>query len=212
VIATALARDQDRELYMAGSGSFAVEIADWAGDAGWEVRGLIELLDPARVGGATDGHPVVALQPPAGNPRAVVAAGGSRDEHWSTIERLGWGTATIVHPSAHVSSTATLAAGCVVGPGAVVGAMSAIGPHTLISRGTLVGHHCRIEGFVSLMPGANLGGHVRVGERSTVGMAAVVVNGGMIGRGATVAAGAVVLGEVAQGARVQGVPAREYRR
>jgi sugar O-acyltransferase (sialic acid O-acetyltransferase NeuD family) len=200
------------DLYMAGSGSFAVEIADWAADAGWDVRGLIELLDPARVGGATDGHPVVALEPPEGMSRAVIAAGGSRQEHWSRIEEQGWGAATVVHPGAHVSSTARLAAGCVVGPGAVVGAMSAVGPHTLISRGALVGHHCRIEGFVSLMPGTNIGGHVRVGEGTTVGMAAVVVNGAAIGERATIAAGAVVLGEVAEGARVQGVPAREYRR
>ncbi len=197
---------------MAGSGSFAVEIADWATDAGWDVRGLIELLDPARVGGATDGQPIVALDPPRKDSRAVIAAGGSRHEHWSRIEKLGWGTATVVHPSAHISSTAILGDGCVVGPGAIVGARSRVGPHTLISRGALIGHHCQIEGFVSLMPGVNIGGNVGVGEGTIVGMAGVVVNGGRIGRGATIAAGAVVLAEVADGARVQGIPAREYRR
>ena len=43
-------------------------------------------------------------------------------------------------------------------------------------------------------------------------MGAVLVNGSAVGADVTVAAGAVVLGRVADGSRVQGVPAREYVR
>jgi hypothetical protein len=35
-----------RELYLAGTGSFAVEVAEWAQDAGQAVVGLIELRIP----------------------------------------------------------------------------------------------------------------------------------------------------------------------
>lgn len=210
--ATTLEPAGTRDLYLVGSGSFAVELADWASDAGWEVRGLIELQDSARIGGETDGHPIVGMELPVGGGRAIVAAGGARAAHWSRIDDLDWEAVTIVHPTAHVSSRATLAPGCVVGPGAIIGALSSIGPHTLVSRGVLVGHHTRIGAFASLMPGVNVGGHVRVGDETVVGMAGVIVNGTTVGRAATVAAGAVVLGEVYDGARVQGVPAREYQR
>jgi sugar O-acyltransferase (sialic acid O-acetyltransferase NeuD family) len=200
------------ELYLAGSGSFAAEIADWASDAGWKVLGLIELLDHTRVGGATDGHLLVGIDAPATGGRAVVAVGGSRSEHWALVAGHGWSTATVVHPTAHVSRRATLGEGCIVGPQAVIGAETTIAPHTLVSRGALVGHHCRIGAFASLMPGANIGGHASVGDGTVVGMGATIVNGGDVGEGATVAAGAVVLSVVPDGARVQGVPAREFKR
>jgi sugar O-acyltransferase (sialic acid O-acetyltransferase NeuD family) len=205
-----MARTHD-DLYLAGSGSFAAEVAEWALDAGWTVKGLVELLEGTRVGSTREGLPVIAAAtcPPAA--RAVIATGGDRHAHWAMLAKHGWQAATIVHPHAHVSSSARLAAGCVVGPGAVIGAQTVVAGHTLVSRGGLVGHHDRIGAFVSLMPGANLGGHVTVGERTTIGMGAIVVNGTTVGSGTTVAAGAVVLREVADGIRVQGMPAREYR-
>jgi hypothetical protein len=56
-----------RELYLAGTGSFAVEVAEWAEDAGQAVVGLIELLDSSRVGVALTGRSVLAPDsPPAG--------------------------------------------------------------------------------------------------------------------------------------------------
>ncbi len=199
------------ELYLAGSGSFAAEVAEWAQDAGWTVRGLVELLDAARVGSVREGFPVLAHTACPPGACTVIATGGDRREHWTMLAEHGWQAATIVHPRAHVSSSVKLGAGCVVGPGAVIGAETIVDEHTLVSRGALVGHHDRIGAFVSLMPGTNLGGHVTLGERTTIGMGAIVVNGTTVGANTTVAAGAVVLREVADGIRVQGMPAKEYR-
>jgi acetyltransferase EpsM len=199
------------QLYLAGTGSFAVEVGEWAQDAGWSVVGMIELLEPSRIGMTLAGHRVVAPDSPPPDGRAIIAIGSDRREHWSRLQRYGWLAAALVHPRAHVSPSASVGAGCVVAPGAVIGAEAVIGEHTLVSRGTLVGHHARIGSFVSLQPGANLGGHVRLHDGTTVGMGAVIVNGTLIGSDATVAAGAVVLREVGAGSRVQGVPAREYR-
>jgi acetyltransferase EpsM len=197
-------------LYLAGSGSFAVEVAEWARDAGWTVAGVVELLDPSRVGGVVAGMPVIAPEQAPAGALAAIAAGGSRAEHWLRVEDHGWKPATIVHPAAHVSPTAKLGAGCVVAPGAVVGADTAIGSHTLVSRGALLGHHAHVGDFVSLMPGVNIGGHTEIGDRTTVGMGAVIVNTTTVGADAIVAAGALVLGDIRVGARVQGLPAREY--
>jgi acetyltransferase EpsM len=199
------------ELYLAGTGSFAVEVGEWAQEAGWSVAGLIELLEPSRLGMTLAGHRVVAPDSPPTDGRAVIAIGNDRPAHWSRLQRHGWLAGTLVHPRAHVSPSASVNAGCVVAPGAVIGAEAVIGEHTLVSRGTLVGHHTHIGSFASLLPGANLGGHVQLEDRATVGMGAVIVNGTLIGSDATVAAGAVVLGDVGAGSRVQGVPAREYR-
>jgi sugar O-acyltransferase (sialic acid O-acetyltransferase NeuD family) len=199
------------ELYLAGSGSFAVEVAEWAQDAGWTVTGLIELLDTSRIGSVLEGHPIIDPAAPSRDARAAVAIGGDRRSHWAMLGQHGWQAATIVHPRAHVSSSAKLGEGCILGPGAVIGAETVIDGHALVSRGVLVGHHARIGAYVSLMPGVNLGGHVKLGDRATIGMGAVIVNGTRVGVEATVAAGAVVLEEVADNVRVQGIPAKEYR-
>jgi sugar O-acyltransferase (sialic acid O-acetyltransferase NeuD family) len=199
-----------RVLYLAGSGSLAVELAEWANDAGWEIGGLVELIDPARAGTHVGGHLVVDADALPAGARAIVAAGGSRRAHWSALARVGCEPATVVHPTAHVAASATLGAGCVVGPRVVIGACTDVGEHALVSRGVLLGHHDRIGAFVSLLPGANIAGNVTLGEDTTVGMGAVVVDRTQVGTGATVAAGAVVLRDVPDRTRVQGVPARPY--
>jgi sugar O-acyltransferase (sialic acid O-acetyltransferase NeuD family) len=197
-------------LYLAGSGSLAVEIAEWAADAGWEVAGLVELVDPSRAGMHVGGHPVVTVDALPAGASVVVAAGGSRRARWSALEWAGCAPRAIVHPTAHVSASATLGAGCIVAPGVVIGAGTVVGEHTLVSRGALVGHHDVVGAFVSLLPGANVAGNVTLRDDTMVGMGAVIVDNTRIGEGATVAAGAVVLRDVPDGSRVQGVPARRY--
>lgn len=197
-------------LYLAGSGSFAAEVAEWAQEAGWDVVGLIELLDRSRVGSSVEGRPVVAADTPPAPRVAAVAAGGNRHEHWKQLDSHGWSPQTVVHPRAWVSPSARIGDGCVVGPGAVIGAASEIAEHTLVSRGVLVGHHVRVGAFVSLLPGANLASHIALDDRTMVGMGAVVVDHTSVGADATIAAGAVVHADVPACTRVQGVPARRY--
>ena len=53
------------QIYVAGTGSFALEIVEYARDAGLAVRGLIELVDNDRVGSRVHDLEVVALDGPA---------------------------------------------------------------------------------------------------------------------------------------------------
>src|SRR4051812_22205028 len=202
-----------QELYVMGAGWFSVEVAGWAVESGWRVGGLVELMDPARAGGDLEGHPIVdAAALPAGT--LTIAAGGrtvDRRDAWAVAEEHGFKPATVVHPTAHVSASATIAPGAIVAPLAVVSAGAAVGEHCLLSRGTLLGHHTTLGPFVRLLPGANVAGHVRLGEGVTVGMSAAIVDDVEVGPGAVVAAGAVVLRDVAADTRVQGVPARVFQ-
>src|SRR4051812_47342677 len=166
------------ELYVMGAGWFAVEVAGWARESGWRVAGLVELMDPARAGGDQEGYPIVdAATLPAGT-LAISAAGRSVDRRdaWAVAEEHGFAPATVVHPTAHISSSATIEPGAIVAPRAVVGAGTSVGRHCLLSRGALVGHHTTLEPFVRLLPGANVAGHVRLGHGVTVGMSAAIVD------------------------------------
>jgi sugar O-acyltransferase (sialic acid O-acetyltransferase NeuD family) len=195
-------------IYVAGTGSFALEVVEYARACGHEVIGLVELVDAGRVGGAAHELPVVGPESVTGT--AVLGLGGDRLALWSLLAEHGWSTATVVHPTAYVSPSAQLAEGCLVGPAAVIGAAGELGPHSLVARGALVGHHARIGAGAVLNPGANIGGNARLGEGAVLGMGAVVVNGVEVGAGAVVAAGAVVVRPVEPATRVQGVPARVF--
>jgi acetyltransferase EpsM len=200
------------QLYVAGTGSFAAEIVDWATAAGARVLGLLELLDPSRVGAAIHGLPVCdpADVPPGGT--VVIGAGGDRRELWRRLATDRWRPASVIHPAAHLARDAAVGAGATIGPRAVVGAGARIGEQAILSRGVLLGHHVAVEAFVTLNPGVNIGGNSTVGAGAFIGMGATIVDGTRIGTDAIVGAGAVVLRDVEAGTQVHGVPAREVPR
>lgn len=199
------------EIYVAGTGSFAAEIASWALDACLAVAGLIELRDPARVGARIHDFEVVALEPGEAQP-AVLGVGGPRAVELERLVGAGWTPVGLVHPSAQVAGSAEVDPEVTIGPLAVVGAESRLAAGAIVNRGGLVGHHVEVGACATLNPGVNVGGNSRVGARAFLGMGCTVVNGVAVGEDAVIAAGAVVLGDVAAGARVQGVPARPFER
>jgi sugar O-acyltransferase (sialic acid O-acetyltransferase NeuD family) len=196
------------EVFVAGTGSYAAEMADWARAAGLRVRELIELESAERIGSLRHGLPVIGLEPPYAGARAIVGIGGDRRRAWSQLEEHGWAPVTLVHPAATLAADVGLGAGTTVGPGAVVGAASLLEDQVIVSRGAMIGHHVSVGAFATVNPGANIGGNSRLGEASFLGMGATVVNGMNIGARAVVGAGALVLKDVDPEARVQGVPAR----
>jgi UDP-3-O-[3-hydroxymyristoyl] glucosamine N-acyltransferase len=198
-------------LHIAGTGSFAAEIAAWVADAGLEVEALIELEDPDRIGVVILGLPVVGPDPPPAGGRAILGRGGDRRDHWALLAAAGWTAAGVIHPTAQVAVSADVAPSATVGPLAVIGAESVIGDNAIVSRGALVGHHVRIGEFASLNPGVNVGGRAVIGADAYLGMGAVVVDSTVVGAGAMIAAGAVAVRDVATEVRVQGIPAIPYR-
>ena len=76
--------------------------------------------------------------------------------------------ATLIHPSAVVSSSATIGEGSVIMAGAVVQAGAEIGKHCILNSGCVVDHHCILRDYVHIAPGAHLCGGVEVGEGALV--------------------------------------------
>jgi sugar O-acyltransferase (sialic acid O-acetyltransferase NeuD family) len=131
-----------------------------------------------------------------------------REEAVRRLARLLKGWATVVHPAAWVSHTATVGEGTVIMAGAVVQAGARIGPHCVINTGAIVEHDVVLGEHAHVAPGATLGGAVRVGALAYIGLGAAVRDHTSVGDGATVGMGAVVVRDVSPGARVMGVPAR----
>ena len=197
-------------LHIAGTGSFAAEVAEWAAGAGIEVEGLIALQRPEEAGSTIHGIEVVALEEPPARATAVLGLGGDREANWRGLADAGWSPGGVVHPTAHVARSARVAPSATIGPLAVVGAEAEVGEQAILSRGVLVGHHTRVGEFATLNPGVNVGGNSDIGAGAFLGIGSVVLNNVRVGPGATVAAGAVTIRDVPAEARVQGVPALPY--
>lgn len=141
---------------------------------------------------------------------AIVAIGDSRKrlEWLDMLTPLGFRIPALIHPTAWVSPSASLAEGCVVMANATVQADARLGRGCIVNTGASVDHDCRIGEGVHVCPGASLGGEVSVGFGSWLGIGCSVIQGVRIGGHVTVGAGAAVISDISDCLTVVGVPAR----
>ncbi len=142
-------------------------------------------------------------------PWLVLGFGGPHAMRRAAVVAVGparW--ATVVHPRAWVSPSAAVGRGAVVLAGAIVNTGADVGDHAIVNTHAVVEHDARIGALSHVAPGATIGGGTVIGEGTVIGLGAVVRDHVRIGDRAIVAMGAVVVGDVADGAEVRGVPAR----
>lgn len=114
---------------------------------------------------------------------------------------------TLIHPSAHIAVDVSIDAGTVIMASAVVNPSTKIGKHCIINTGAIVEHDNVIEDYVHISPNAALGGTVRIGVRTHIGISATVKNNVAICSDCVIGAGAVVVKNAETSGTYIGVPA-----
>lgn len=128
------------------------------------------------------------------------------------LRKSGFQFPNAVSQSARVSPSATLGRGILIMPGAVINADSDIGDFCIVNTNAVVEHDCRVGTACHVAPGAVLGGRVQLEDEVFIGTGASVIPNRIIGKGATVGAGAAVVSNIDADATVVGVPARQLIR
>ena len=123
------------------------------------------------------------------------------------IHNVNW--VSIVHPSAQIGFDAEIGKGTVVMANAVVNVCAKIGEHCIINTGAIVEHDNVIENYAHISPNVALGGTVRIGSLTHVGIGATVKNNTEICSECTIGAGAVVVKNIKEPGTYVGVPIRK---
>jgi sugar O-acyltransferase (sialic acid O-acetyltransferase NeuD family) len=112
------------------------------------------------------------------------------------LEDLGFALPILVHPRATVERSAQAGDGVQVFANAYVGSSAVLRAKCMVNTGAIVSHDCEIGSYSHIAPGALLAGHVKVGERSLVGMGVTTAIGITIGKGVRVGNGAILYADV----------------
>jgi sugar O-acyltransferase (sialic acid O-acetyltransferase NeuD family) len=120
----------------------------------------------------------------------------------------------LIHPLSAIidEKSVKLGAGTILTPGCVLTTNIKVGNHVLINLNATVGHDCVVHDYVSIMPGVNIAGEVRIGEASLIGSGANVLTGVHVGKNAIVGSGSVVTKSISENDTVAGVPARSIKK
>lgn len=160
----------------------------------WEVVGSIEELE----------------KQPGAYAACIVALGDNkrRLEISKKLIVLGFELATIIHPSASISSFSTIGNGSAILANAVVNIDAQVGLACIINTSSVVEHDCVLADGVHICPGSALAGNVAIGSLSTIGLKSCVRQNLIIGHEVHVGAGATVVNDIEASQIVVGTPAK----
>lgn len=206
------------DIVIVGAGDFGREILQYCRDciaAGLEaqIKGFLDDA-AAEIGHFHPDVPVlgtIADYTPSGeHERFVIAIGSTplRRELGQRLRLHGRRFVSIVHPSAYVAPTATLASGCVICPFAFVAPFAQLAEDVVLNTYASVGHDTRVGAGSVLSPYAVINGRVTLETDVFLGTQSAVTAGCSIGHRSKIAAGAVATRDCPPGFLLAGNPAK----
>lgn len=159
-----------KRLVILGAGGYGKTVADVAEQLDCSTIVLDD--DPA--------NPLSSFQSYIDSSTSFIPAFGNNEfrmEWINKIEENGRQLATLIHPTAYVSPTATIKSGTVILPHAVVNTDVVVGKGCIINLGAIVDHRCILEEGVHICLGAIVKGENRIVRLSKIEAGEVVERG-----------------------------------
>lgn len=199
-------------IILIGGGGHAKVILDAAIAAKIDIQGFVDDLTDSPISKARNGPTYAGTSDEITNQtqcQPILAIGDlqRRELFINQLDRVAFAM-PIIHPSAVIAQSASVALGVFVAPGAIINADAKICTHAIINTGSIIEHDCRIGINTHIAPRATLGGGCQIGNHTLIGIGATILPGIKIGSHCTIGAGAVVTQNVQDGDTVVGVPAR----
>lgn len=204
-------RKMFNRLVIIGAGGHGKVIADMAIKKGYTD---IVFVDD-NIEGTCIGFPIIATSEQIedfndGKTDFVIAIGDNQVRK-KIAEKYNVKWVSLIHPSAQVGINVTISEGTVIMAGAIVNACTSIGKHCIINSCAVVEHDNVIENYVHISPNVALGGMVRVGECTHIGIGASVKNNISICGNSIIGVGTTVVKNILQQGVYMGVAAKLYK-
>lgn len=128
-----------------------------------------------------------------------------RAEYFHILKEMGFRLPPLVHPTAIVENSVPIGDGTVICLGAIICTGTKLGQGCLVNTGSSLDHESVLDDFVHLAPRVAVAGRTQIGAGTFVGMGSIVAEYLTIGRNVTIGASSVILRNVADGDKVNGV-------
>jgi len=132
-----------------------------------------------------------------------------RAKLFEKAENEGFEIVSLTHPSAIISTSATIGKGTVIMPNVVVNAKATIGDGVILNTNCVIEHECEVDNFVHISPKVALAGDVKVGAFTHIGIGTCVIQGLVIGKKSIVGAGSVVVKNIHDNIKAYGNPCKK---
>ena len=161
-----------------------------------------------------NGFKVVSWNDHETNAKVTIAVG--EPEIRATLakkcESNGLSLASIISPTAFISSSAIIDNGVIVGPFASVQAQAYLASNVAINTQAIIGHHVSVMNSAVISSQANLGGASKIGEKCYIGMGALVKEKVSIGSQSILGMGSVAYRDIPDEIIAIGNPARPIKK
>ena len=117
--------------------------------------------------------------------------------------------ATVIHPTARISSQAVIGYNVLIMAGVVITSNAVIGNHVCILPNAVIHHDVLIGAWTLLGSNVTIAGNTIIGENCYVGSGSSIMNGLQVGNRTLIGLGSNLLRSIAAGSKVAGNPARE---
>lgn len=209
-----------RTVALVGAGSLGVQLAHQLRLSGMAVAGFYDDVQPTgtaiedlgKVLGsipttpAADGHGVTHL---------LMAIGYNHMERrlglFHDLKRAGFRFHTLVHSTAWVDPSATLAEGVVLYPGCIVDRKVHVEANVLLNNGCIVSHDSVVGEGSFLAPGVVVSGNCRIGSRNFMGTGTLLRDGIRTASDCRFGMGSIVVDDIDQAGLYVGNPAQLLR-
>lgn len=198
-----------------GMGREALDLAEAAFASAPSAAEIVFVVDEPN--GPVQGIPTLSPDDLRPDDELLLAVGSSSARRSLAARFKGRKFASLCATTAVVSPSAKIGEGALIADYAIINNSAQIGTHFQANTFAQVSHDALIGDYVTLSPRVSVNGWVDIGDDVFVGAGAIIRNGSpgerlKIGKGATIAMGAVVTKDVSPGATVMGVPAQPTNR
>lgn len=213
-----------QNIYIVGAGGFGREV-QWLIERisertdRWKIKGYIDdnstgIVNDYPVVDTVDGF--VHAHESAGERVAVALAIGNSKVRRKVVEKMSgceyFEFPNLIDPSVLMSERVALGVGNIICAGNILTVNIQCGNFNIINLDCTIGHDVFMENFVTLYPGVNVSGAVKIGECTEIGTGAHIIQGLSIGQESIVGAGSVVIRDIPACVTAVGNPAHVIKR